>query len=407
MHVAAARPARHLPPAPPAPPVDPLRKLRLPLAFAVLLGVVYASAYGFAPDGAGPTSTPALRWLLAVSMVAVGVVAVQAVRFFALDILFLRSQGHRAPALLHVVVAIVLYFLLGLLIASRVFEQPLTGAIATSAVASVVLGLALQETLGNFFAGIALQIEQPFRFGDVVRVGELSGRVEAFNWRATTILTVHDSHVVIPNSLMAREAVEVFGRKEVNRRLLAVPAPYAVPPQRMVEVVRNALVGVPGVSERPAPQVRLAAFDDSSISYEVVYWVEDYLRGSAIDALIRERVWYAFARNGIAIPFPHEIQVPYEPPPPPTTRTRSRSGHGGWARWTSWRPSRPRSGTGSPSGRGPSSTARARRSSGPGPRAARCSSCSGAASRSACPRAGGASRWQRWRPARWSARCRC
>ena len=231
-----------------------------------------------------------------------------------LDVVFLRMQGHRAPALVHVVVALVLYFLLGLLIAGGVFGQSLTGAIATSAVASVVLGLALQETLGNFFSGIALQVEQPFQIGDVVRVGELNGRVEAFNWRATMIRTVHDSSVVIPNSVVAGEAVEVFGRREVNRRLLSIPAPYNVPPQRLVSVVQNALVGVPGVAERPAPQVRLGSFDGSSIGYEVAYWVEDYLRVAAIDAQIRERVWYAFARNDISIPFPHEIQVPYEPP---------------------------------------------------------------------------------------------
>ena len=303
--------------APSVPPVTSFRKLRLPLVLAALLGVAYVVVLALEPEGTTPAGKPELQWLLAAFLTAFGIVAVQAVRFFVLDVLFLRRQGHRAPALIHVVVALVLYFVLGFAIAGGVFGQSLTGAIATSAVASVVLGLALQETLGNFFAGISLQIEQPFRLGDVVRVGEMHGRVVTFNWRATTIQTTRDSRIAIPNAVLARDAVEVLHRHRPARRELVLPAPYEAPPQTMVGVIRAATVGVPGVAERPPPQVRLAAFDDSSIAYEVLYWAEDPLRFPAIDAQIRERVWYAFARNDIPIPFPHEVQVPYEAPAAP------------------------------------------------------------------------------------------
>lgn len=294
----------------------PLRKLRLPLALAALLGAVYAGTYAVSPSGAGPASTPALQWTLAAFLTALGVLTVQAVRFFVLDVVFYRTQGHRAPALIHSVVALVLYFGLGLLVAGGVFGQSLTGAIATGAVASVVLGLALQETLGNFFAGIALQAEQPFRLGDVIQTGGVEGRVEAFNWRATTLTTVLDSRVVIPNAAVAREAVEVFPSRWTTRRVLTIPAPYGTPPQQVARVVLGAVAGVPGVADRPAPQVRLASFDESSVGYEMLYSISDALQGPAVDATIRERVWYAFARTGISIPFPHQVQVPYEPPEP-------------------------------------------------------------------------------------------
>lgn len=296
---------------------NPLHRLRRSLVFAVLLGVVYVAAYVLAGT---PTdldlAAPHLRWLFAAFLAALGIFGVQVVRFFVIDVLFLRSQGHRAPALVHVVVSLTLYFVLGLLIAGGVFHQSLTGAIATSAVASVVLGLALQETLGNFFAGIALQAEQPFRLGDVVRMNEHVGRVESFNWRATTIRTVGDSRIVIPNAVVAREPVEVFARADLNRRILSIPAPYEVAPQRIARLVREALSGVPGLAGTQPPQVRLGSYDDSSVGYEVLYWVEDYHGVAGIDAKIRERVWYVFARNGIGFPYPHEVEVPYEPPAP-------------------------------------------------------------------------------------------
>lgn len=270
--------------------------------------------YALEPSGTGLSGTPALRWLLAVALTAAGVLGVQIVRFLVLDVAFLRTQGHRAPALMHAVVALALYFVLGLVIMGGVFGQSLTGAIATSAVASVVIGLALQETLGNFFAGVALQVGRPFRPGDVIRSEGQEGRIESFNWRATTVMTPDGSHIVLPNALVARAPIEVFPRAEATRRRLTVPAPYDAPPRKIADIVQRALVGVPGVAERPTPHVQVAAFDDSSMAYEVHYWVEDYLRVGLIDAQIRERVWYAFARNDIAIPFPHEVQVPYHPP---------------------------------------------------------------------------------------------
>lgn len=294
---------------------NPLRKLRLALLFAILLGVAYGTAYVLegSPEGLG-LQVPLLRWLFAAFLAALGVFGVQAVRFFVLDVVFLRAQGHRAPALVHIVLAMVLYFVLGLLIAGGVFHQSLTGAIATSAVASVVLGLALQETLGNFFAGIALQIEQPFRLGDFIRANGHEGRVESFNWRTTTVRTVDDTRIAIPNALVAREPVEVFARGHPNRRILPIPAPYEVAPQRVIGLVREAARGVPGLAERPSPQVRLGRFDDSSVGYEVLYWVEDYHGVAGIDARIRERVWYVFARNGVSIPYPHQVQVNYTTP---------------------------------------------------------------------------------------------
>ena len=293
-----------------------IARLRLPFVFAALLAGAYGVTLALEPAGTGPIARPELRWLLAAALAAAGVLGVQAVRFLVLDVAFLRSQGHRAPALLHVVVALALYFVLGLVIASQVFGQSLTGAIATSAVASVVLGLALQETLGNFFAGISLQIGQPFRLGDVIRTGGHEGRVEAFNWRATTIRTVDDALVAIPNSLAAREAVEVHPRQRPTRQVLTVSATYDAPPQRVADVVRGAIVGVPGIAERPAPGVRVGAFGDSAVDYEVLYWAEDRMRAAAIAAQIRERVWYAFARNAISIPYPHQVEIPYQAPPP-------------------------------------------------------------------------------------------
>ncbi len=289
---------------------SPLRKLRLSLLFALVLGVAFGVTYTLA-GSPRVLEVMSLRWLLAGFLAALGVFAVQALRFFVLDVVFLRAQGHRAPALVHVVVSMTLYFVLALLIAGGIFHQSLTGAIATSAAASVVLGLALQDTLGNFFAGIALQIERPFRLDDVIRAGDMEGRVESFNWRTTTIRTPNSSRIVIPNSIVARDPLEVFASSQATRRIVSFPAPYGAPPRHIIRLVRDAVAAVPGVAERPPPRVRLGAFDTSSVGYEVLYWVVDYLQVAEIDAQVRERVWYVYARHDIAIPFPH-VELLYD-----------------------------------------------------------------------------------------------
>jgi small-conductance mechanosensitive channel/CRP-like cAMP-binding protein len=287
-----------------------LRRLSAPFVFAGLLGAAYALEETVLGGRAGWLAP----WLLAAFLTALGVVGVQLVRTALLDVFFRRARGREAPALLHWILSIVLYFIVGLVVASIAFNYTLTGAIATSAVASVVVGLALQETLGNFFAGVSLQVEQPFRPGDYVRIAGIEGRVAAFTWRSTTVDTVDDTRIVIPNGNVAGEPIEVFARDQLNRRRLVVSGPYEVAPQRVIRLLKEAVESVPGVSDRITPQARIGSYDASSIGYEVLYWVEDAMRMAAIDAQIRERAWYVFARHGVWFPYPHQVDLAYEPP---------------------------------------------------------------------------------------------
>ena len=81
------------------------------------------------------------------------------------------------------------------LVATFVFNDSL---LATSAVSAVVIGFALQDTLGNAFAGLAIQSEKPFRVGHWIRVGEFEGRVAEVTWRATKLRTKSGNFVVLP-----------------------------------------------------------------------------------------------------------------------------------------------------------------------------------------------------------------
>jgi small-conductance mechanosensitive channel/CRP-like cAMP-binding protein len=244
------------------------------------------------------------EFLLAAISVSGSIVLVRTVNFLLFDILFRQRKGREAPQLLRMVVSIICYSSLFVLIYTLVFGKSLTGVLATSAVLSVILGLALQDTLGNFFAGISLHIEQPFHIGDTLCMADMIGRVESVTWRTTAIRTNNNSIIIMPNSRIAREPVEIHPLNGLNRRVLRFQGPYSIPPRKIIAVVRQAVHSVPRLAPEKEPVIRIAEFSDSAVTYELLYWVADYMWTPDMDAIIRERIWYSFGRNGIEIPFP-------------------------------------------------------------------------------------------------------
>ena len=105
--------------------------------------------------------------------------------------------------------------------------------LTTSAVGAVVVGFALQDTLGNAFSGLAIQIEKPFHVGHWIRIGEHEGRVEEITWRATKLRTKATNFVIVPNSTIAKEAIINYSEPVIPTRLdVDVGATYEVAPDR-------------------------------------------------------------------------------------------------------------------------------------------------------------------------------
>lgn len=278
-----------------------IKKVGWPLTLGIILLLIWA-ALGFLFSDSGNES---LSYLLAAALVSFSVAVVRAISYVLFDVVFQKRKMREAPALLRFLLSIVVYPILLLPIVSGILHKDLSGILATSAVVSVIIGLALQDTLGNFFAGISIHIEQPFHIGDAILVGNLIGKVESVTWRTTSIRTNNNTIIIFPNSKVAREPIEIFPRGNLNRRVLQFPAPYSVPPEKIIPLVQEAVRTLPNVASERTPKVRIASFADSSMTYEILYWVIDYMWTPDMDAKIRERIWYLYHRNGIEIPYPH------------------------------------------------------------------------------------------------------
>jgi len=291
-----------------------MKRITVPLTISVLLLLVYGAVQWFSPVRLGQ---PVAKYVLAVLLLGLSVGLARALSFVLFDVVFQRRKGREAPALLRVLLSIILYSIFLMLIYKVVLDEKGGGfeLIATSTVVSVIIGLALQDTLGNFFAGLSIHIEQPFHILDAIRIGDMIGRVEAVSWRTTTIRTNNNTTVIFPNSRVARDPLEVYRFNNLNRRVLHVPAPYRVAPQRVIALIRETVASIPNVASEKTPVVRMGDFADSSIVYEVLYWTKDYMWVPDIDAQIRQHVWYIYRRGEIEIPFPvrHVLLEQQEP----------------------------------------------------------------------------------------------
>ena len=132
---------------------------------------------------------------------------------------------------------------------------------ATTAVGAVVIGFALQDTLGNLFAGLAIQIEKPFRVGDWVMVGGQDGMVSEITWRATKMRTKAGNFVVVPNSVLAKDTIINYSEPTRSVRLqVEVGASYDAPPNVVKAVIREALRDAPDISPDRDTEVLLVDF---------------------------------------------------------------------------------------------------------------------------------------------------
>jgi small-conductance mechanosensitive channel/CRP-like cAMP-binding protein len=201
-----------------------------------------------------------------------------------------------------------------LLVSTFVFDEKL---LTTSAISAVVLGFALQDTLGNAFAGLAIQSERPFHVGHWIRVGEFEGVVTEVTWRATKLRTKTGNFVILPNNLVAKEAITNYSEPDVPSRLeVEVGASYSAPPNEVKAAMREAMSQASCVLRTPAPDVVVAAFADSSITYRARFWVANYELDDESRDQVRAAIYYAFSRRGIEIPFPIQVQYDLEPPGP-------------------------------------------------------------------------------------------
>lgn len=246
-----------------------------------------------------------LRWYSAVLIFFAGWYLAKILSAFFWDYYLFEHRRTLVPALLRNVVTVLILITSVLIIVRFIFNQPLSGLLVTSSVMAAILAFALQDFLSGIIAGIALNIEPPFRVGDWVMVGDKEGEVVDLNWRATTLRTRQLTYVIVPNSVISKDQIVNFYKPErLHALLLYVGVEYDAPPSRVKDIMIGCALETQGVISPPTPLCRLFQFGDFAITYQLKFWIEDRSMSDDIQSDVMTRIWYNLRRGGVKIPFP-------------------------------------------------------------------------------------------------------
>jgi small-conductance mechanosensitive channel/CRP-like cAMP-binding protein len=186
----------------------------------------------------------------------------------------------------------------------------LSSLLATSAVVTAVLGLSLQDTLGNMIAGVTLQMDSSVRVGDWVKVGDVAGRVSEIRWRYTAIETRNWETVLVPNAQLMKGLVIVQGRREGQptkwRRWVYFNVDFRYSPTQVIDAITAVLRGEPiaNVASEPAPNCLLIDLQESYFRFAVRYWLTDLAFDDPTDSSVRVRIVNALKRENIVLSIP-------------------------------------------------------------------------------------------------------
>lgn len=183
----------------------------------------------------------------------------------------------------------------------------INGILASAGVLGVILGLAAKDTVANFFAGIFLMADSPFKEGDYIllETGE-RGYVKSMGLRSTRFMTRDDIEITIPNSVIASSKIvnESGGPEEIERVRITLTVAYGSDIDEVKSLLKNIALENKNVQNEPEPRVRFREFGESGIRLQLLFWIyKPEIRGRTVDK-INTDIYKQFALNKITIPYP-------------------------------------------------------------------------------------------------------
>lgn len=240
--------------------------------------------------------------------------------FYALArivILYLGRLSQKEPALLRVTqpavfVTRLVFALFGAIIILENLGVHLTAVWTTLGVGSVAVALALQETLSNLFAGLYLLADRPISLEDYIKLDTgQEGYVVRIGWRSTTLRTLGNNMVIVPNSTMAKAVITNYSTPEPRMSLsVNVSVAYGTDPNLVERVLADiakkaATDGLEGLLAKPEPSVRfIPGFGASSLDFSLNVQVRQFVDQYWVQHELRKRIVARFDEEGISMPFP-------------------------------------------------------------------------------------------------------
>jgi small conductance mechanosensitive channel len=178
-----------------------------------------------------------------------------------------------------------------------------TSLLAVFGAAGLAIGLALKDSLGNFSSGVMLILFRPFKVGDFIEAGGVSGVVEQVRMFATVMRTGDNREIIVPNSQIYGGTITNYSARETRRIDLVFGIGYTDDIAKTKQIIEDIMRQDERILADPAPSIALGELGDNSVNFNVRPWVKsaDYW---PVRADMLEKVKLAFDANGISIPYP-------------------------------------------------------------------------------------------------------
>jgi small-conductance mechanosensitive channel len=258
------------------------KNLSMHVLFGTLTFVGYYAMNRLNADGSD-TLVRVASYVGLVTIISWTTVFVKTCRILIFEYLFLSHMRVGVPLLLVNLFTLLITVVLGCWLLTEVFDVKLAPLLATSAIFSIVLGLALQDTLGNLFAGIAMAFDKPYEIGDWIEVTvndiKWVGQVQEMSWRATVLVAIGNESISVPNRMMGQTQISNFSSKTrpvCRSQLFRVAHGSSIP--EVKRVLGEAALQVKSILKYPAPFTYVWESNESFMTFKIVYFINDFGR---------------------------------------------------------------------------------------------------------------------------------
>jgi len=241
--------------------------------------------------------------------------AVKWSREFAFRWLYNKSKD---VGVRHSLAVVTQYFLVvvGIIIGLRIFGIDLRGLAVVAAAFAAAAGFGMRDVVSNFFSGLMLLGERPFRNGDTISLGQYEGEVVGSGMRSLKIRTWDRMEVIVPNSdMFTKPFVNWTHQDSIVRSVLKINISRSDDPHRVQEIILGLLVNLPGVSDDPHCEVFMKEISEAVTEIEVRYFINLQIEKSRsrVRSEVLFEIWDAFKENGIKAPYPvYDVNIQKE-----------------------------------------------------------------------------------------------
>lgn len=209
------------------------------------------------------------------------------------------------PKLLRDIVIFFLVTVASAFVFSSIWGFDLGSLLTALGVSSFVIGLALQEPLGNLFNGVALLMEKPFQKGDWIQIGEEHGKVVEFNGNSVKLVTLKNELIIIPNNKFGKEYIKNLSRpSRIHAELITIGFSYDDDPIKVKKVLLDIANNTEGILQTPKPTPLTMSYNDFYINYGLKFFIKDFQDLLIIRDRLMTEIYSASKKNKLTIPFP-------------------------------------------------------------------------------------------------------